>query len=188
MDVSHFPACFLRTNRRYPESKVPMRNAILASAAVGLVVFIAGCSTNDAPPLRCALLADTAFCCAIDDCSRRRHEPLSTGQIVAFVGEPDVSVSWSAVTKTLAAQTDMDSYCRVSALEHMRQAYAFGKDLDAGSHPMDGVEVWLYMWKKPDPLFVSGLIRKPAGAMSIAVLVENDRVIGISSIHRSVKR
>lgn len=143
-----------------------------------------GCTSNsaqrlDSPPRRCALLDDETFAGAVDDCAR--HEPLSTRQLLAFVGEPDDRVAWPALSKTLSSRSGMSPQLVADAIERMRVQYSYAKQTDVESTSMNGASAWLYMWKEPEPLFKAGA-RTTSIGFSVAVLVENEHVVGISML------
>jgi hypothetical protein len=155
---------------------------LLMGVLLVLLLGLGGCAPNSPPEWRrCDLLLNVGFDVGVSDCVRLQHEPLSTQQFVAFVGDPDLSVSWAKIEETLAHQPGMSGEALEIAMRYIRTDYAFAKDINDDFPVMEGVDVWLYMWNKPVSLVVccSG---KSAGVLSLAVLVENGHVLGISSI------
>ena len=152
---------------------------------VMLCVLLVGCTDRPMPP-RCALLGNLTFFDGVNE-SARHEQPLLASQLVAFVGEPDLTVTWGQVQQILTNHPGFNQDAVDRAMKDMRNTYAFNKGLldssTPSSLPMDQVKVWLYRWNDPSQLMVCGLLfDTPAGKMSTAVLVENGRVVGTTRI------
>jgi hypothetical protein len=146
----------------------------------GLVV---GCTNSPVPP-RSALLEDFSFAYGLDECAR--HEPLSTRQLVAFIGDPDISVPWTEARQTLSKRPGIDDTAAEAAMKHMQDKYTFNRGAanttSSNTPSMDHVDIWFYMWNEPSKHVFSDMLHTPAGRASWIVLVEKGQVVGVTDV------
>jgi hypothetical protein len=130
--------------------------------------------------------------------ARARAEALSTRQLKALLGDPELVLPMAEFVRLLQS-SEKDEVDRVEdSLSHIYTAYAMVAQMRGISEPVPGnwrsserfnsLQVWVYMWEKPDQVetIVPGLFEtRLRWSFSYLFLVEDNQIVSCSRLTRN---